>query len=205
MCARACAPYAPGLGFRPGRVRAVYRQATAALGQGAVMGDVGAWLLQPLLLFVANIGVFPICGLRSLRGIDVTLCCRSAHAATAHENQIREEHMQGSSSAEHGHEALPMANSTQQDALHALALLARLRHITCDPDALRHDLCLGPHAKLSNAKLPLAANHIDVDGKPIKLSPGMNLTAEIKTGQRRVIEYLLSPIQRAGSESLRER
>ena len=27
----------------------------------------------------------------------------------------------------------------------------------------------------------------------------------IKTGKRRVIEYLLSPIQRAGSESLRER
>lgn len=33
----------------------------------------------------------------------------------------------------------------------------------------------------------------------------MNLTAEIKTGQRRVIDYLLSPIQKAGSESLRER
>jgi hypothetical protein len=33
----------------------------------------------------------------------------------------------------------------------------------------------------------------------------MNVTAEIKTGQRRVIEYLLSPVQRAGGESLRER
>jgi hemolysin D len=47
--------------------------------------------------------------------------------------------------------------------------------------------------------------HINVDGKPIRLSPGMNLTAEIKTGQRRVIEFFLSPIQRAGNESLRER
>jgi hemolysin D len=53
--------------------------------------------------------------------------------------------------------------------------------------------------------LALAANQIDVDGKMIRLAPGMNLTAEIKTGQRRVIEYLLSPIQRAGNESLRER
>ena len=44
-----------------------------------------------------------------------------------------------------------------------------------------------------------------VDGKRMALSPGMNLTAEIKTGRRRVIEYLLSPLQRAGSESLRER
>lgn len=55
------------------------------------------------------------------------------------------------------------------------------------------------------ARLLLAKNHIDVDGKQIRLSPGMNVTAEIKTGQRRVIEYLLSPIQRAGSEGLRER
>ena len=55
--------------------------------------------------------------------------------------------------AEHGHEALPMANSTQQDALHALALLARLRHIACDPDALRHDLGLGPHAKGRSAQM----------------------------------------------------
>ena len=36
-----------------------------------------------------------------------------------------------------------------------------------------------------------------MDGKSIRLSPGMNVTAEIKTGRRRVIEYLLSPVQRA--------
>ncbi len=53
--------------------------------------------------------------------------------------------------------------------------------------------------------LALADNQINVDGKMIRLAPGMNLTAEIKTGHRRVIEYLLSPIQKAGSESLRER
>ncbi|UVH55102.1 HlyD family type I secretion periplasmic adaptor subunit [Variovorax paradoxus] len=53
--------------------------------------------------------------------------------------------------------------------------------------------------------LNLSSTTIDVDGKPIKLSPGMNLTAEIKTGKRRVIEFLLSPVQRATTESLRER
>jgi hemolysin D len=53
--------------------------------------------------------------------------------------------------------------------------------------------------------LVLARSHVDVDGTAVKLSPGMNLTAEIKTGRRRIIEYLLSPIQRAASESLRER
>src|SRR6185369_12288559 len=34
------------------------------------------------------------------------------------------------------------------------------------------------------ATLTLKATQIDVDGKTIRLSPGMNLTAEIKTGQR---------------------
>ncbi|MNK87021.1 Hemolysin secretion protein D, chromosomal [compost metagenome] len=53
--------------------------------------------------------------------------------------------------------------------------------------------------------LNLSATTIDVDGRPIKLSPGMNLTAEIKTGKRRIIEFLLSPVQRATAESLRER
>ena len=44
-----------------------------------------------------------------------------------------------------------------------------------------------------------------VDGKRVNISPGMNITAEIKTGKRRIIEYLLSAVQKAGSESLRER
>lgn len=55
------------------------------------------------------------------------------------------------------------------------------------------------------AVLTLSQNTMDVDGKRVPLSPGMNITAEIKTGQRRVIEFLLSPVQRAGTESLRER
>ncbi len=55
------------------------------------------------------------------------------------------------------------------------------------------------------ATLTLAAHAIDVDGKSIRLTPGMNLTAEIKTGKRRVIEYLLSPVQSHVSESLKER
>lgn len=53
--------------------------------------------------------------------------------------------------------------------------------------------------------LRLNTSTIDIEGKPIQLSPGMNLTAEIKTGKRRIIEFLLSPLQRATSESFRER
>jgi len=55
------------------------------------------------------------------------------------------------------------------------------------------------------ATLTLTKSDIQVDGKRIRISPGMNVTAEIKTGKRRVIDYLLSPIERAGSESMKER
>jgi hemolysin D len=55
------------------------------------------------------------------------------------------------------------------------------------------------------ATLSLQQKDMLVDGKRIPISPGMNVTAEIKTGKRRIIEFLLSPVQKAGSESLRER
>jgi hemolysin D len=55
------------------------------------------------------------------------------------------------------------------------------------------------------ATLTLSQRDMLIDGKRIAISPGMNITAEIKTGKRRIIEYLLSPVQKAGSESLRER
>ncbi len=46
---------------------------------------------------------------------------------------------------------------------------------------------------------------IQVEGKQVQLSPGMAVTVEIKTGQRRVIEYLMSPLLKSVQESLRER
>lgn len=47
--------------------------------------------------------------------------------------------------------------------------------------------------------------YLKVNGKDIKLSPGMSITAEIKTGTRRIIEFLLSPIQKVVNENARER
>jgi hemolysin D len=55
------------------------------------------------------------------------------------------------------------------------------------------------------ATLELKARDIEVDGKRIALVPGMSLTAEIKTGRRRVIDYLLSPVQQRVGTSLQER
>ncbi|HXQ52459.1 MAG TPA: HlyD family type I secretion periplasmic adaptor subunit [Stellaceae bacterium] len=55
------------------------------------------------------------------------------------------------------------------------------------------------------ARVSLDQTQMDIDGEPVKLSPGMAVTVEIKTGSRRVISYLLSPLMRFRQESLRER
>ena len=55
------------------------------------------------------------------------------------------------------------------------------------------------------AHLTLERSSLLVDGREVALTPGMNLTAEIKTGRRRLIDYLLSPVQSLADESLRER
>ncbi|MES9991040.1 MAG: HlyD family type I secretion periplasmic adaptor subunit [Candidatus Thiodiazotropha sp.] len=53
--------------------------------------------------------------------------------------------------------------------------------------------------------LAMREKTIDIDGKAVRLMPGMEVTAEIKTGERRLIEYFLAPLLRHGKESLRER
>jgi hypothetical protein len=44
-----------------------------------------------------------------------------------------------------------------------------------------------------------------IEDKMVTLAPGMAVTVEIKTGTRRIIEYLMSPLLRYRQESLRER
>lgn len=48
-------------------------------------------------------------------------------------------------------------------------------------------------------------NAIDVDGKPMPLTPGLSATIEIKTGNRRVLEYILSPLVEVTSQAGHER
>jgi hemolysin D len=55
------------------------------------------------------------------------------------------------------------------------------------------------------ATLKLDKSAMTVEGKNIRLSPGMNLTAEVKTGKRRAISYLLNPIQQHADEAAKER
>lgn len=51
----------------------------------------------------------------------------------------------------------------------------------------------------------LDRDSIGVDGRETRLGAGMTVNVEIKTGERRVIEYLLSPLLQLQRESLHER
>ncbi len=55
------------------------------------------------------------------------------------------------------------------------------------------------------AKVSLDQDWILVDGRREPIRPGMRVSAEIRTGDRRVIEYLLSPVVGAVQEAGRER
>jgi hemolysin D len=55
------------------------------------------------------------------------------------------------------------------------------------------------------ARISLDRTQMQVEDKLVNLSPGMAVTAEIKTGSRRIISYLLSPLMKYRQESLRER
>jgi hemolysin D len=55
------------------------------------------------------------------------------------------------------------------------------------------------------ARVALDRTQMQVDGRTVDLAPGLAVTVEIKTGTRRIISYLLSPLLRYQQESLHER
>jgi hemolysin D len=56
-----------------------------------------------------------------------------------------------------------------------------------------------------SARVSLDRSQMQVENGVVKLGPGMAVTVEIKTGSRRIISYLLSPLVRYKQEVLRER
>jgi hemolysin D len=55
------------------------------------------------------------------------------------------------------------------------------------------------------ARVSLNRTQMQVEDRMVNLSPGMAVTVEIKTGERRIISYLLSPLLKFKQEALRER
>lgn len=77
--------------------------------------------------------------------------------------------------------------------------------LTVSDDAVPIDQDKSADGLVFATRVGLAQGTIMVEGKSVHLLPGMAVTVEIKTGRRRVIEYLLSPVFKSLQESLRER
>ncbi len=78
-------------------------------------------------------------------------------------------------------------------------ITAKVRHVS--QDAIQDE----KKGLLYATKIILDKNSIYVDGKSLPLSAGMSVNVEIKTGTRRVIEYVLSPLIQHKREALHER
>jgi hemolysin D len=63
----------------------------------------------------------------------------------------------------------------------------------------------GPANLVYAARIALDRTTMPVDGRTVALSPGMSVTVEIKTAERRLIDYLLTPLLRYRDEALKER
>ncbi|HSH30408.1 MAG TPA: HlyD family type I secretion periplasmic adaptor subunit [Thiohalobacter sp.] len=55
------------------------------------------------------------------------------------------------------------------------------------------------------ARVLMRSTTIQVNGRQMNLTPGMAVTVEVKTGTRRLIEFLLAPLLKYADEGLRER
>jgi hemolysin D len=62
-----------------------------------------------------------------------------------------------------------------------------------------------PNQLFYAARVTLDRTAMKVDGKTVNLAPGMAATVEIRTGKRKLIEFLLSPLMRMTQEAGRER
>jgi hemolysin D len=66
-------------------------------------------------------------------------------------------------------------------------------------------VCVTQGKAVFPARVELSQFSINVNGRLTPLTAGLAATAEIKTGRRRIIEFLLSPLQRRVEEAGRER
>lgn len=78
-------------------------------------------------------------------------------------------------------------------------MTGKIKFISTDAQNHEH---LGTAYKV---KIALDTQTLTVNGQAIPLTAGMSLVAEIKTGKRRIIEYILSPLMKIKDEAFGER
>ncbi|AGS20616.1 HlyD family type I secretion periplasmic adaptor subunit [Rhizobium etli] len=68
---------------------------------------------------------------------------------------------------------------------------------------------IGNAQRVQNLVFPIVIKldetSINIDGTGVALSPGMSVTVEVKTGNRRILEYLYAPLAEISSEAMQER
>jgi hemolysin D len=72
---------------------------------------------------------------------------------------------------------------------------------TIASDAVEDDK-IGPAYRV---RVKLMRSYVTRDGEKINLTPGLSATADIQTGKRSIMSYLISPIDKATNEAARER
>lgn len=82
----------------------------------------------------------------------------------------------------------------------------RFGYLTGTIESVSHDAAQDDKLGLVfPARIRLDRDTLDIDGTQVRITAGMGVSAEIKTGQRRVIDYLLSPLETHVDEAMRER
>ena len=74
---------------------------------------------------------------------------------------------------------------------------------------LNHEKTFGGGQRTQNLVFPVtlrpAATKMNVDGQNVALTPGMAVSVEIATGNRRILEYIFSPLVETASQAMKER
>lgn len=68
-------------------------------------------------------------------------------------------------------------------------------------DAIEHE----QFGLVFSLRADMAQSKININGKPVNLTPGMSVILEVKTGSRRIIDYIVRPIEEALGSSIKER
>jgi hemolysin D len=74
-----------------------------------------------------------------------------------------------------------------------------------DPDSADRPAQPGPPLSGFKVRIRLKDSTLSMGDRTLRIGPGMRVQAEIRTGRRRIIQYLLSPLMSATSEAGRER
>ena len=86
---------------------------------------------------------------------------------------------------------------------------ADAKQLEADPSKLQQRMEVAGAQRVQSLVFPVTlvtgVGEMNIDGRPVPLAPGMAVTAEIKIGKRRILEYVFSPLLEVTNRAMRER